>query len=280
MSKPKGMAMVHSVCDNLKQIEEDYPPGIMGKSMDMPVEVDFRERCSPIKDQGHLNSASAHAVIGMVEFFQKRHFGYHIDSSALFLYKVTRLANDVRGDIGVPIRKTMETIVRVGVLEEKRWPHTELDFDKEPMAHLYTYATSFKATEYERLDAYASGFGLLDYIKSFLSRDTPVVFGFRAYNNCILQSETSRGMIPYPSYQDTSDRIHALMAVGYDDTLRIRNKESDIETVGAFIVRNSWGSRWGDEGYGYLPYQYVLKGLTRDWWVLLDQKWVDLKQFE
>jgi C1A family cysteine protease len=55
MSTPKGMAMVHSVCDNLKQIEEDYPPGIMGKSMDMPVEVDFRERCSPIKDQGHLN---------------------------------------------------------------------------------------------------------------------------------------------------------------------------------------------------------------------------------
>jgi|ERR671921_41054 hypothetical protein len=61
-----------------------------------------------------------------------------------------------REDIGVPVRKTMEAIVRIGVLEEKRWPYVESDFDREPDAHLYPLAKNFKATEYERLDAYAS----------------------------------------------------------------------------------------------------------------------------
>ena len=27
--------------------------------------------------------------------------------------------------------------------------------------------------------------------------------------------------------------------------------------MGHFIFRNSYGSRWGDKGYGYLPYDYV-----------------------
>jgi hypothetical protein len=42
-----------------------------------------------------------------------------------------------REDIGVPVRKTMEAIVRIGVLEEKRGPYVESDFDREPDAHLY-----------------------------------------------------------------------------------------------------------------------------------------------
>ena len=44
-------------------------------------------------------------------------------------------------------------------------------------------------------------------------------------------------------------------------------------------MRNSWGSRWGEGGYGWLPYDYLLKGLTADWWSLLSSEWFDTEQF-
>lgn len=63
------------------------------------------------------------------------------------------------------------------------------------------------------------------------------------------------------------------MCVGYDDGLEIGSHR------GAFLIRNSWGSGWGELGYGWLPYSYLLSGLAEDWWVLLKAEWVDTDEF-
>jgi C1A family cysteine protease len=49
--------------------------------------------------------------------------------------------------------------------------------------------------------------------------------------------------------------------------------------AGALIVRSSWGAKWGEKGYDFLPYDYVINGLAEDWWTLIQQGWVDTGQF-
>lgn len=242
--------------------------------------VDLRPWCSPIEDQKNIGSCTAHAGIGLVEYFERRAFGKHLDASRLFLYKVTRNLMHWTGDTGAFLRSTMYALTLFGVPPEEYYLYNTADYDKEPPAFCYAFAQSFQAISYYRLDPPGTTTAtLLAQIKTNLANGLPSMFGFTVYSS-LNQSNTNGGKIPYPTRGEQVVGGHAIDAVGYDDNLKIKNTNAGgSETTGALLIRNSWGTGWGSAGYGWLPYKYVLDGLATDWWSLVKNEWIDTGQF-
>jgi len=242
--------------------------------------VDLRAWCSPIENQKDLGSCTAQAGVGLIEYFERKAFGRHTDLSRLFLYKATRNLLGWEGDTGAYLRSTMGAMVLFGTPPEKYWPYTtkKPDFDKEPPAFCYAFAQSYQAINYFRLDPAGTPIkDLLRKIKTFLAANLPSMFGFTVFDS--IQQAANEGKIPFPCPGEKSIGGHAVVAVGYDDAIKIKNPFCGTETTGAFLIRNSWGTDWGDAGYGWLPYDYVLRGMAVDWWVLFKAEYVDTQQF-
>jgi C1A family cysteine protease len=108
-------------------------------------------------------------------------------------------------------------------------------------------AVPYKITEYHRVLS-------IDLLKAALAEGLPVVIGIDVYESFESESATATGVIPMPN--TSKEQLlggHAICCAGYDDSSNW------------VIFRNSWGTSWGDKGYGYLPYAYF-DSLVSDMW--------------
>jgi C1A family cysteine protease len=247
----------------------------------LPAAVDLRPWASPVEDQGALGSCTAQAGAGVIEYYERKSFGHHAESSRLFLYKATRNLMKAKGDSGAYLRMTMGAMVLFGVPPEPYWPYTDADdaFDKEPPAFCYAFAQNYKTLLYYRHDpADMTRAAVLEKLRTYLAAGHPAMFGFTVYSS-VAQAETT-GRIPVPFGRERIEGGHAVVAMGYDDAMTIANTSGGEPARGALLIRNSWGKGWGENGYGWLPYAYVQKGLAEDFWSVLKKEWIDTGEFK
>jgi C1A family cysteine protease len=219
-------------------------------SKQTPNMVDLRIYCSPIENQGNLGSCTGQSIAGAIELLNKRN-GKPTDVSRLFIYYYERLLlGTVNYDSGAYIRDGIKATNKYGASLESYWPYDITKYKKEPITEAKTDALKRKVTRYERV---ADFNGCIDA----LSNGYPVVIGFYVYNSFMSMNVAKTGIMPYPNTK-REKRLggHAVLLVGYDKTKKV------------FIVRNSWGTSWGDKGYFYMPFDIIKPGMSEDYWVI------------
>ena len=237
-----------------------------------PSQVDLEPLFPPVEQQESLGACTAHTGVGLLEFYERNTLGRHIDASRLFLYKVTRRLLGWTGDTGAYLRATMKAMALFGVPPEEHYPYIISRYDAEPDAFVYALAQNWQAISYYRLDpAGSTGAQALQNMKDRLALKQPSMFGFTVYSSMPQVSQT--GFIPYPKPGDRVVGGHAVIAAGYDDTKVIDG------APGAVKIRNSWGTGWGQRGYGFMPYSYFTSRLAQDVWSLVRSEYIDLHPF-
>ena len=219
----------------------------------LPPKVDLRDKCSPVEDQASLGSCTANATAGALEYLENKvGSGSFENFSRLFVYYNTRvLGKTVHEDSGGSLRDSVKSVVRVGACDELIWAYDISKFTIRPSLACYRNAKPHKIVDYHRIDG-----GLSDLLQC-LAEGYPFVFGFSVFSEFEGPQVASTGVLNLPAPDETFQGGHAVCAVGYD---------MDAKTV---LVRNSWGSNWGQGGYFTMPFAYISNpNLASDFWTL------------
>jgi C1A family cysteine protease len=233
-----------------------------------PAQADLRQYFPEPFEQGLLPASSANACAAMIEYFEWRAGGRSRALSRLFLHRVAGRIAGTRANAPVGHRVTLKAVARCGLPPEDYWPYTPERLRQVPDGFLYSFREDFRGLRYVRLDGRNhSGTATLDTVRAFLAAGFPAIFGIP------IPSSISRAAeIPYRPTLDSILGGQSLVAVGYDDHWLSSAR-------GALLVRNSWGRKWGDRGYGWLPYAFVEQRLAVDFWTVMRPDWLKSGEF-
>lgn len=247
--------------------------------------IDFSEKFPDVRNQGSLGSCTNFMSDGIIGYNRKTQYNKIVQTSPIFGYKKTRdimgltsvSRTPVLGDTGASIRDTIKALVTFGYILEEHYPYNIKDFDKPIPDDLEKMGQLNQAISYIRIDEpNQTRIELLEELKRYMIKEIPIGFGFAVYQS--IDDAYRDGKIPFPSRNDIMIGGHAIVLCGYDNQMIIQNN-SGIRTKGAFKIRNSWGKGWGENGYGWLPYQYIISELAMDFWAVLELEWLNWHDF-
>ena len=231
--------------------ERDYQFSFSSK--DLPRNFSLKPHMPKVLDQGQLGSCTAN---GICNALRRCEIVEGIDDekprSRLFVYYNEReMEGNVNEDAGAQIRDGIKSVANVGSCFESTWPYDIKLFTEKPPPEAYAEAKLHKAIQYHRVGQEAES------LKHAIYSGFPVVFGFVVYSSIRKPTVIRSGIIPMPTRFDQPIGGHCVVLTGWDDTRRL------------FQIQNSWGEKFGDEGYGYMSYDYILNPeLASDFWLI------------
>jgi C1A family cysteine protease len=226
--------------------------GIMANKKGQAAKVDLRSFASPIRNQGNMGSCTAFAGTGLMEMVLNikgaKAAGKKVKHlSPLFFYYAERQAMEESGDspkatkndTGASSGLAATTAIKVGAVREEDAPYKDgkPGIAWKPSPELFEAAGEYKFKSKKRINT-------IQGMKAALAAKKPFVFGLVLYKSHMTEAVAKTGDLPLPAKGEDIIGGHAVVCVGYDDAKQ------------AFIVRNSWGTGWGDKGYFYMPYEF------------------------
>lgn len=217
------------------------------KRSNLKQSVDLREWDSRVEDQGYVGSCVGNAIANAYELTVRRLYpDKFIELSRLFVYYNSRLFdNSYKLDIGTYIRDGLKSVARYGICSEELWPYVEENFDKQPDPKCYVDGTRRVITKYETL------YTLRDVLE-VLNDDRPVVIGMNIYDE-FMDISSINPVVRLPKETDIAINAHAVVLVGYDLNRNL------------FLAKNSFGNTWGDNGYFWIPFEYMRTEIFEKW---------------
>lgn len=217
--------------------------------------IDLRNRCPKVYNQGNLGSCTANALAfgyEYTEIIEKKNTELINIPSRLFIYYNERnIENTVDTDSGAELYDGISTLKNIGVCNESLWQYDISKFKQKPNEICYKEAANHTINKFYAIEQ------RICQLKAALIQGFPVIFGFAVYKSFMTENVKNTGIMKLPLENDELLGGHAVAAVGFDDKNQV------------FIIRNSWGDNWGDNGYFYMPYQYILnKELASDFWCI------------
>lgn len=236
---------------------------LYGLADTLPAKVDLsaiKPGMPGVYDQGEIGSCTGNAIAAAVEYVLRRQPATReFVPSRLFIYYNERyIEGTVASDAGAEIRDGIKAVAQWGVCSESPqadpaavWPYRIDQFTVHPPTECYTAALRDLVRNYSRVSQD------LPSMQRCLAGGWPIVFGFSVYASFESDEVARTGIVPMPGTTEAQEGGHAVLCVGYDDSTKM------------FKVRNSWGPGWGDRGYCYIPYDYLLNpNLADDFWTM------------
>lgn len=210
----------------------------------LATKYDLRAYAGAVLDQGNIGSCMPNSLVSGIDLIM-RLAGKEIDPlSRLQNYADTRNAmGSFSRDSGSIPEYSLDAAKNKGIAYESSWEYTNDNLYKQPTVDVYAEASGMKLSGWTALNIYQSDIGYVNSVKAALSEGKPVILGFMVrYSFFSLDG-------PLYSQQSLSTDAyaggHAVLIVGYDDNLN----------GGSYIIKNSWGTEWGDNGYGAISYK-------------------------
>jgi C1A family cysteine protease len=215
-------------------IKIDLKENIIDEIIDKK-KVDLRSKFPVAYDQGKIGSCSAFALCSIFDYDNKNFKG-----SRLFLYYNERdLINEVDKDNGAYLSDGIKSLKINGICEDKYWEYKIENIYIKPPDEAYENAKGNYIIEAYNIN------NDINTIRKWLDNNEPIAIAITIYSNFMTTNSKLSGKIGMPNINDKLIGGHAVVICGYDDD----NRE--------LILRNSWGIYWGDNGYFYLPYEYL-----------------------
>jgi hypothetical protein len=236
----------------------------------LPNSIDISRYCPYVKRKNEIIYPNTHIIISAIEtmmniclleqnlkvmkknyyfknYIKKNHSDFF---SELSLYETTKFMFPKSKTI--PFRKILKTTQKYGcAIQDKNLSNVAVG--------------SYKIKNYAKI----SNTGLIKNVtlisrrkiikdmKSVLASKVPIITTLKFPTSA---KKSKNGLFNYDSEHTF---VQPVLIVGYYDNFNATNK-------GVFIYQNMWGDKWGDKGYGYLPYSHILKTRSIDMWVITE----------